>query len=202
MALVSDATDDLDTPETAQMAALAHHALISTWHRRGPVLPVRLGTVFSSETALQAALAPKAAHLRAALDALADKEEMVLTVAPAARPVPVAAPASSTATGADWLRARKTARDRGQARRTDRQETLAGLQAALRGRGVLSLAAPAPRDGGARWHLLIARDGSAELDRWLAAQADLFDAAGLDLTLDGPWPPYRFAAEAMEALDG
>ncbi len=205
LALVSDATDDLDTPETAQAAALAHHALISTWHRQGAVLPVRLGTVFSSEAALQAALAPKAAPLRAALDALADKEEMVLTIVPAARPESATAPAPPpppAATGADWLRARKAARDRGQARQTDRHETLAGLQAALRERDVQSLSAPAPRDGGARWHLLVPRGDSAGLDRWLAAKADLFDAAGLDLTLDGPWPPYRFAADVMEALDG
>lgn len=202
IALVSEAAEDLDSPETAQAAALAHHALISAWHRQGTVLPVRLGTVFSSETALQAALAPKAAQLRAALDALSGKEEMVLTILPAAAPAPAAAPIAPAATGADWLRARKAVRDRGQARQTDRQQTLAGLQQALRSRGVPSLAAPAPRDGGLRWHLLIARDDRAGLDRWLAAQADLFDAAGLDLTLDGPWPPYRFAAQAMEALDG
>ncbi|WP_444461524.1 GvpL/GvpF family gas vesicle protein [Rhodobacter capsulatus] len=201
-ALVSEAGDALDTPETAQAAALAHHALISAWHRRGPVLPVRLGTVFSSQAALQTALAPKAAQLRAALDALADKEEMVLTIVPAARPPDLPPPAPPAATGADWLRARKAVRDRDQARQTDRQQTLAGLQDALRAQGVASLAAPAPREGGSRWHLLIARDDGAGLDRWLAAQADRFDAAGLDLTLDGPWPPYRFAAEILEALDG
>lgn len=202
MALVSDAPDDLDTPEVAQAAALAHHALISRWHRLGPVLPVRLGTVFSSETALQVALAPKAGRLRAALDALLGKEEMVLTISPSAPPARAAQLPPPAANGADWLRARKAARDRGQARQTDRNDTLAGLQEALRSRGVPSLAAPAPRDGGARWHLLIARGDSAGLDRWLAAQADRFDAAGLDLTLDGPWPPYRFAADVMETLDG
>lgn len=199
-ALVSEADNDLDTPEQATAAALAHHALIAGWHRAGPVLPVRLGTLFSTEAALRNALSPRVNALGAALAKLSGMDEMVLSFRTrVAQETP--APQTAPATGSDWLRARRAARDRCRARGRDRAEMLGALHQALAARGLTPVELP-PREGLACWRLLVARTDRAGLDAWLAAQADDFDAAGLDVALDGPWPPYGFAADLMEALDG
>lgn len=204
-ALVSEACSDLEIAEAAERAALAHHRLVTAYHARTPILPVRFGSQFSSDDRLRDYLQPQIAGLSLALGSIAGLDEMTLSLAAAPRSAAPrsAAPSDSSesGSGADWLRARQAQRDRQKNRTQARAQALGALRNALE-RRVTRLLAVDPDTDLAKWHLLLPRPERPGLDAWLAAQGEAFDAAGLEVTLDGPWPPYSFAAALMGAADG
>lgn len=205
-ALVSEAQSDLDLAEEAERAALTHHRLVTGYHARSPILPVRFGSQFSSVETLRAHLAPQMHRLSQALAALAGMDEMTLSLAAAPKiaaqgPEPDSGPEVRTGGGADWLRARQAQRDRQKTHAQARAKAMGALRAALE-RRVARLVAVDPDQGLARWQVLLPRHDRAALDAWLATQGSAFDAAGIEVTLEGPWPPYSFAAALMGAENG
>lgn len=191
LALASQAPEETETPEAMAEIALRHNEILVAWCHRGPVLPLRFGTVFSSAPALQTHLAQEAQRLDAALQALGDAQEYVLRLRVAGDPVlPVEPLDSGRAFLARGRQARDLRRDLG-----DKRLALARLlleEAAPLARQTGQAAAPrADRILDAA--LLMDRDRAEALPSLARRHAPEARALGLDLTLTGPWPAYGFA---------
>lgn len=180
-----------DTAEALADLALRHNDILSAWAARGPVLPLRFGTVFSGPAALQDHLAREWPRLTRALQALGDSQEFVLRLRVLGDPV--LAPEPSPATGRAFLARGRAARD---LRRdlADRRLSLARelLSAATSlARQVTPAAAPrADRILDAA--VLLPRPKGPELAVLAAQHRAAATALGLDLALTGPWPAYGF----------
>jgi len=61
-------------------AAMAHHQVVLAGHLRGDVLPLQFGTVFRNQEELQVHFSQLAPALEARLDAIADCDEVELTL--------------------------------------------------------------------------------------------------------------------------
>ena len=183
-----DPADKLDRGD-----ALEHHRLVERICAAQPCLPVRFGTAFATEDAARASLESRTSALRAALDRVAGKSELAVTLlwnkttgdsAPQ--------PPESAGPGRRFMeerRRRYAARDAQRGRAADLVECLiAGLsvERALvwhdicTSEGVaVSLAVLVPTER--------ALERKSELER-LASGFD--DVTGV---VNGPWPPYSFA---------
>lgn len=197
--------EDLDWLERT---ARAHHAVIEAVAGRGPVLPMRLATVYQSDASVTRMLEQRAADLRAALSRVAACSEWGLKAfaAPAAGhdaaggPDGPAAGPAGPGSGAAYLRRRRAQlAARGDARR----EAAATAQDIYTGLCRLAVSArlyppqapgltgqPAPMVLNAAY---LVADGRAEA--FAAAVTDLRDEhPAVRLTLTGPWPAYSFVA--------
>ena len=175
--------------------ALRHHAILAAYAAVTDVAPVRFGAVVADAGAARAALHRDAASHRAALARIAGCVEFGLRAT--ARPgATVAAPPPTD--GRSYLRARLAVR---QGREAAQHQRAAALDALRHGAGAHAeamLVLPARHD----LHpprvldlaVLVARDRSAALSALADTLAPRLAAAGLDLTLTGPWPAYSFAA--------
>lgn len=183
-------------------AAAAHHGVIDRIARRGSLLPCRIFTIFSSDDRARAALAPKAARLRRALQDLDGRQEWVLRIG---LPDPSRATARTPsprldrrgpATGTGFLQ-QKAAAARERRARTDRvrAETAAVAEALER---VADRASARPAPDGTSLVLdaayLVQTRRLAAFRRTLATHAPPLLAEGCPVSLTGPWPPYSFAS--------
>jgi hypothetical protein len=153
------------------------------------LLPVRFGTVVSSEAELAATLAPRTAELRDALELVAGREQMTLRVygspAPRSRSRPDPA-AGRSGPGARYLGARARARA---------VPEIDAIRPAL---------APFVRAERTERHrvppLLASVYHLVDRGQDAAYRAALRQAArrapGIRVRASGPWPPYAFAPEA------
>jgi hypothetical protein len=172
--------------------ALEHHTLIERICAAQPCLPVRFGTSFGSLEEAAAALTARAADLRSALERVAGRTELAVTLLwrdPGERPA--AEIGQNVGTGRRYLedrRERYAAADARRARATelvDRFVAELGVERALvwhdicTSEGVaVSLAVLVSSE-----HAL---ERKAELER-IAGSFD--DVIGV---VNGPWPPYSF----------
>jgi len=183
-----DLADKLDRND-----ALEHHRLVERICASQPCLPVRFGTAFPTEDAARASLASRSAELRAALDRVAGKSELAVTLLwrESAGPGPEASLSAGPGRRfMDERRARYAARRDRKARAGDLAESLLAKLAIERAlvwcetctsEGVaVSLAVLVPSDQANRW--------KADLER-LAGGFD-----GVISVVNGPWPPYSFAS--------
>jgi Gas vesicle synthesis protein GvpL/GvpF len=193
-----------------ERTARAHHAVIEAAGTRGPVVPMRLATVYSSDASVLTMLRDRAADFRGALSRLAACREWgvkALAAAPAApgtepprrpddRDDPVGRP------GTAYLQRRRTQLA---SRTSARQGALAGARAIHAELSRLSVSArlyppqapglagqPAPMVLNAAY--LVADEGAGE---FAAAVNDLTGRyRSVRLGLTGPWPAYSFAGGA------
>jgi len=185
-----DPADKLDPND-----ALEHHRLVERICASQPCLPVRFGTVFSTEDAARASLASRSAELRAALGRVAGKSELAVTLlwttnAGDVAPQPPAASAGPGRQFMDERRARYAARDQRKARAAVLAESLLAKLAIERAlvwyqtctsEGVaVSLAVLVPSDQAEQW--------KAQLERLPEGFDDVI------AVVNGPWPPYSFAS--------
>jgi hypothetical protein len=185
-----DPADKLDRND-----ALEHHRLVERICASQPCLPVRFGTAFPTEDAARASLASRSAELRAALDRVAGKSELALTLLWTTNTAGVAPQQLEARAGPgrqfmDERRARYAARDERKARAAALAESLLAklaieralvwYQACTSEAVAVSLAVLVPSDQAERW--------KADLGR-LAGGFD--DVIGV---VNGPWPPYSFAS--------
>jgi hypothetical protein len=181
----------------------AHRRVVDALLARGVVLPARFGTLFSSQAALEAWLAPRAGAIAAALERLAGKEEWGVRLAGRASVGPVPE-ADAAVSGADYLRRRQAARADAVAQQEAQSAQAETLERQLAGLASATARLRPRADGeGERpllnLALLVAReDRSTFLDR-TRRLADEAERSGITWTLTGPWPPYSFA-ELPEAL--
>jgi gas vesicle protein GvpL/GvpF len=185
--------------------ARAHHRVIDAVARQGPVVPMRLATVYRTEATLAGVLQERAGDFREALRRIGTRKEWGVKVYAAARPgsaprEPAAAPAGQAAagSGAAYLRRR---REQMSASKDTKRAAMASTQAVHD--SLTRLAADtrlhppqAPQLTGSKEPMLL--NAAYLLDD---AQSDAFAAAvaalarehpGIKLEQTGPWPPYSF----------
>jgi hypothetical protein len=186
-----DPADKLDRSD-----ALEHHRLLERICATQPCLPVRFGTAFATDDAARASLDSRAPALRAALDRVAGKSELAVTLLwttnSESRSRGALPPDPRVGPGRRFMEERRAgyaARDARRGRAVELVECLiAGLsvERALVWHEIctseavavsLAVLVPTEQAGGRK----------AELER-LASGFD--DVTGV---VNGPWPPYSFA---------
>ena len=183
-----DPADKLDRDD-----ALEHHRLVERICASQPCLPVRFGTAFATDEAARASLASRSAELRAALDRVAGKSELAVTLLwrESERPAPGAsASAGPGRRFMDQRRAFYAARKDRQARAAELAE---GLLAKLSIERALVWYETCTSDGVAvSLAVLVPSEQAAERKADLERLAGgLSDVIGV---VNGPWPPYSFAS--------
>jgi hypothetical protein len=195
--------EDLDWVEAA---ARAHHRVIDAVRQQGPLVPMRLATVYSGDPSIAAMLADREADFRTALRRISGRQEWGVKAYAAGPPAAggdTAATAGSskpgTGAGAAYLQRR---RDQLAAQKNARRETLASaeiIHAELSRHAAETRLHPpqAPQLTGSKALMMLNAaylldDGRAEgFATVVAALAEQYPSVRLELT--GPWPPYSFA---------
>lgn len=191
-------------------AARAHDAVISEIARGGPVVPMRMATVFLDDARVRELLASRRHDFVSALDRVTSREE--LGVKAYADPKVLTGQDESGArqqgeklSGTAYLMRRR----RALASQDDAFRIAAGhadrIHTALLGHAVAGKRKPAGdqrlsgRDG---WTIL---NGTylvdeREVDAFRAIVATMQrNAPGIQLEITGPWPPYSFAGDVVGA---
>ena len=174
--------------------ALDHHRLVERICAVQPCLPVRFGTAFATDDAARASLESRAQALRAALDRVAGKSELAITLLWTNNPGGSAprTPDEGVGPGRRFMeerRARYLARDTRRARAVDLVECLiAGLSVE---RALVWHEICTSESVAVSLAVLVPNERAAERKTELERMARGFD----DVTgvVNGPWPPYSFA---------
>ena len=170
-----------ETPAADRAALLAFGGVLTRLVKDGPALPVRFGTVLPEEDDLRALLREREEQWASRLEAVAGHAEVIVHVADEDV---AAAPASTAATGRDYLMSRAAAVHR-------REAVEEGLAAAVgpRCREVRQLRS----SNGLRLACLVSYDGlddlTGTLEGWAATEP------GRRVITSGPWPPFSFTEE-------
>jgi hypothetical protein len=183
--------------ERTVAAALRHDAILRAALTPQGVVPVRFGTLFSSENALRAALGAEAEIHMARIRRVAGACELGLVVADIPENVPPDAHVSSilqaSPSGRDFLRAKRAFRDRRRDRETLRSAWLAGFVRDLTGH-VRACCRREPRDGRLLdLALLVATADLEMIEAFVVSHSRAASGMGLGLSLGRPMPPYSFA---------
>jgi hypothetical protein len=182
--------------------ARAHHAVLDAVAQRGPVVPMRLATLFASDAAVAGALRERAADFRRALSLIDARSEWGVK-AYAVRPAdPAAEPAQPAGgPGAAYLQRRRAQLT---ASKDARQAALTSAQAVYDQLGRLAALSrlyppQAPDLAGHTTPMvlnaayLVADDKAAE---FAAVVGDLAARHRcVQLAMSGPWPAYSFVGE-------
>jgi hypothetical protein len=210
--------EDLAWLETV---ARAHHHVVDTVARLGPVVPTRLATVYHDEHRLTDVLVRRHADFTLALDRVAGRDEwgVKVYVAPGAAVAEAAggtAPAVAGTTegtapggteagttsgpGMAYLRRRRAQLSAGEEARRAALDGAEQVHAVL-GRLVVAARRHAPQDRrltGQSSPMVLNGAYLADTGRGAELAATVRDLAGrypaLRLELTGPWPPYSFAS--------
>ena len=186
-----------------ERTARAHHAVIEAMGRRCPVVPMRLATVYSSDTGVLAMLRDRAAAFRAALSRLAACREWGVKAFAVNSAESGTAPSDQAGRPGTAYLQRRRAQLTAQA--DARQEAMAGARAVHAELSRLAVSArlyppQAPSLTGQAAHMvlnatyLVADERAAE---FAAAVDDLTGRhRSVRLGLTGPWPAYSFAGES------
>jgi hypothetical protein len=199
--------EDLDWLEAT---ARAHHQVIDAVALQGPLVPMRLATIYSGDAQIAAMLDERGADFREALGRISGRQEWGVKAYANRQPETggdSAAPGPSspgTGAGAAYLRRR---RDQLTAQRNARQETLASaemIHAELSRYAAETRLHPpqAPQLTGSKAPMILNAAyllDSARHEEFAAAVTALAGRhPGLRLELTGPWPPYSFAGAGEE----
>ena len=201
--------EDLDWLERT---ARAHHAVIGALAGPGPVVPMRLATVYSGDDPVADTLRRRAGDLREALSRLRGRSEWGVKAHAAAPADPGTErhgrPDDATGPGAAYLRRRRAQLS---SRANARQTAAAGAQAVHAELSRLSVSARLypPRAPGAAGQTapmvlnaayLVADERAGE---FAAAVHDLTGRhPSVRLGLTGPWPGYSFAGGSGTSGEG
>jgi hypothetical protein len=190
--------------------ARAHHAVLEAVAGRGPVVPMRLATLFASDAGVTGTLRERAEDFRGALSLISERSEWGIkgyAIKPAdqaeapARPVAGRA-GPATGPGAAYLQRRRAQLT---ASKDARSEALASARTVYAELGRFAVSSrlyppqapdlagqPAPMVLNAAY--LVADERA---DEFAAVVADLTARHRfVQLTLTGPWPAYSFAGES------
>lgn len=200
--------EDLDWLE---QVARAHHHVIAAAFGEGPVLPVGLTTVYSSEAGLAEAFAEREEEFRDGLALIRDRVEWGVKAYARPRPAePEPEPArpaagSGKGSGLDYLKRRSEQLNTQRDSRRDAAQAARDVHAALTDQAIMARLHPpqSAQLSGADTpmllnaaYLLEHSDETGFADA-VTAVADSHPELRLELT--GPWPPYSFAGEPREA---
>jgi hypothetical protein len=194
-------TDRLEDLEALEALARAHEAVLESAMAEGPVVPLRLCTIYSSPERLDAMLQREGLALRASLDRLDGMEEWGVK---AFQRVPASASAAEQppASGAEYLNRRRERRDAADAEREQSEALIAEIHARL-AEGAAGAALGRPQDrrlSGRNAEMLLNAAylvPASKVDEFRLLAEELgrrHEPDGVELELTGPWPPYNFAA--------
>jgi len=182
--------------------ARAHHAVLAAVAERGPVVPMRLATLFTDDAGAAGTLRERAADFRRAL-AVVDARSEWGVKAYAAKPAEPVLDAASQAAGpgAAYLRRRRAQLN---ASKDARQEALASARTVYAELGRVAVSArlyppqapdlagqPAPMVLNAAF--LVADKQAGEFASAVTGLAT--EHRFVQLTMTGPWPAYSFVGE-------
>ena len=200
--------EDLDWLEAT---ARAHHGVIDAVAQQGPLVPMRLATVYSGDELIAAMLTERGADFRSALHRISGRMEWGVKVYADRQPEAGDDSADTAETsgpgggaGAAYLQRR---RKQLSAQKNARRETLASaemIHAELSRLAEATRVHPpqAPQLTGIKAPMILNAAyllDSARGEDFAAAVAALADQhPGLRLELTGPWPPYSFAGPGGE----
>lgn len=195
--------EDLDWLEAT---ARAHHRVIDAVAQQGPLVPMRLATVYSSDESIAAMLAERGTDFRAALTRINGRKEWGVKAYVARQSGPggatagTAAPASPGAgAGAAYLQRRRDQLASQQSARHDAMVSAEIVHAELsrHAAGARLHAPQAPQLTGSKAPMILNASYLLDDERgedFAAAVAALTEQQpGVWLELTGPWPPYSFA---------
>lgn len=186
---------------------LAHERVVSALLPETTVLPLKFGTLFSSETALRQALLAHRSRLEDALARLQGAREWgvkLFAAPPHADIAPAGAP-PVTRTGAAFFRRK---RDEEEAKHVARARVERGVldshhRLAAHARAAVSASLhPAPVHGqpgemAFNGAYLVGTDAEPAFKATIAGLAREHEGAGMRFELTGPWGPYHFAGETL-----
>lgn len=191
--------EDLDWLEAT---ARAHHQVIETAAALGPVVPMRLATVYSDDGGVLAMLSSHAEVLRACMARISGRLEWGVKAfaEPAGRPAPAGAGSDGAVSGAAYLARRRSALNDAEDLRRASADEADSVHAHLSRLAVAAGLHPPqdPQLSGHRAPMVL--NGMYLVDE---ADAGRFETAvhqvgrehpAIRLELTGPWPPYSFAA--------
>lgn len=184
--------------------ARAHHQVIDTVARQGPVVPMRLATVYRDDASVAAVLTERGRDFRVALERTGGRREWGVKVYAAARSGedqgqrPGEGAGSSAGSGTDYLRRKRQQLSAAEDSRRASMASADAIHAAL-----------SQFSAGARLHPPQAPELTGSSDRMILNGAYLLDAGRDDeivamvtalagqhpdvqVDLTGPWPPYSF----------
>lgn len=171
---------------------LEHHRVVERICAGQSCLPVRFGTVFADDAAARAAVVPKRAALSAAIERVAGKSELAVTLLWRTRPAAAPPRMAAAGPGRRFMEERRARVLTADAERRRAAEIVDDLVAEL------------ALDRALVWHeICTSKDVAASLavlipaDQALAVRRELetLGARFGDVTavVNGPWPPYSFA---------
>ena len=200
--------EDLDWLETT---ARAHHGVIDAVAQQGPLVPMRLATMYSDDARITAMLTERAEDFRSALRRISGRLEWGVKAYAERQPEASDDSAATAETsgpgggvGAAYLQRRRSQLT---AQKNARRETLASaemIHAELSQYAAETRvhAPQAPQLTGIKAPMILNAAyllDSARGEEFAAAVAALADQhPGLRLELTGPWPPYSFAGTGGE----
>ena len=185
---------DPSESEEARMTrwAMSQGEVLCRQVRASDVLPVKLGAVFSSATALRTHVDARHAELRQVAETCRGCVELAIQAVADADPAGDGSllPASS---GRAFLDRRRSARDRRSRTTSDRRQLVRELGGAL---GSLSRNLKTKDVQGraalADWSILLSRGRIDQLLVSLEAWENKARNCGVRLKITGPWPPFAF----------
>ena len=175
--------------------ARAHERVLDAALALGTVVPFRLCTIYERPEHVREMLAREGAELSATLDRLAGMEEWGVKGYLAARPEPASARAAP-ASGTDYLRRKREARDAAEAAHGETDEQVASIHDRLAARATAAvLNRPQDRRLSGREDEMVLNASylvpADEVEAFTALAASL-DGGAVQLECTGPWPPYHF----------
>jgi hypothetical protein len=195
-----------------EAAARAHHRVIDAVAQQGPVVPMRLATVYSGDANIAALLTERGTDFRSALRRISGRSEWGVKAYADPQPDPgdkdsgTATESRSPGTGAGTAYLRRR-RDQLTAQKNARHETLGSaekIHAELSGYAAEARLHPpqSPQLTGRKAPMILNAAYLLDTGRgedFAAAVAALAgEHPGLRLELTGPWPPYSFAGTGGE----
>ncbi len=186
--------------------AVAHEQVIEHFLASPALLPMKLFTVFSSETAARAAMKRGARRTAGLLDRLAGHVECGVRVRFLAPPGNTAPAAASTLAGSGraFLEAKKQSRDARRTAVTAAAGAVGALRQALEARAAETRALEPPEgvvSGGLLLDAayLVPRNAVGAFEAVLAQHGAELQKLGCEVVLTGPWPAYHFLEDPPKA---
>jgi Gas vesicle synthesis protein GvpL/GvpF len=194
---------NLEDLDWLALTARAHHAVLEALAGRGPVVPMRLATLFASDAGVAGLLHERAGEFRGALSRISARSEWgvkAYAVKPA-DPVAAAGPGAA-GPGAAYLQRRRAQLT---ASKDARSEALSGARTVYDELGRFAVSSrlyppQAPDLAGQQTPMVLNAAylvADERADAFAAAVADLTARHRfVRLTLTGPWPAYSFVGES------
>jgi hypothetical protein len=196
--------ESLEDLERLAALARAHQRVLDDALRLGPVVPLRICTIYESADRVREMLEQERGSLTDALRRLSGTAEWGVKAYLAGDPPAETAPAPTPASGIDYL-----ARKRGERDAADAARQTADAAVELIHRRLSELALDAvlsraqdPRLSGEQRDMvlnaayLVTEPRSAEFRSLVGHLGRRHAADGVELELTGPWPAYHFAGSA------